>query len=402
MTADRLRLGPRPLALHAFAGWRAHMLAIAAAGGADALGDKTLETRIHSALAAGDTPGRLAFQTMLETGGRWADFWDGVAKYRAHPFRRSMPSRPTLTTMGRTQVLDFAPESDGPPLLAIPSLVNGSEVLDLAPGRSLMHAFAEAGRRPFLIDWGAPEADAARWSVDRYVAERLEPILTAVRSATGRPVLLVGYCMGGLLAAALASRRTDDVAGLALLATPWNFHAPSPESAKVLAGMQKPFAAAAALTGAVPVDVLQTLFFALDPTLAARKFRSFAKLDQDSPAAELFVAMEDWVNGGPPLAAPVAETVVTDWYGENATHAGKWRVDGRVVDNKSYAGPTLVAAPSRDRIVPAENARAYGDGAPHAQVLDVDAGHVGMIVGDRAQDRLWRPLLHWIESNAAC
>ncbi len=68
------------------------------------------------------------------------------------------------------------------------------------------------------------------------------------------------------------------------------------------------FQAAAQQNGAVPVDVLQTLFFALDPMLAVRKFRHFLDIDPQSKEAERFIAMEDWVNGGPDLVAPVAAT----------------------------------------------------------------------------------------------
>ena len=37
--------------------------------------------------------------------------------------------------------------------------------------------------------------------------------------------MLIGYCLGGLLAPGLAAVAQRDLAGLALLATPWDFHA---------------------------------------------------------------------------------------------------------------------------------------------------------------------------------
>ena len=59
-------------------------------------------------------------------------------------------------------------------------------------------------------------------------------------------------------------------------------------------------------TGTLPVDMLQTLFAALDPDGIAQKFRHFSTLDPNSDAATRFVALEDWLNDGVPLAAPVA------------------------------------------------------------------------------------------------
>ncbi len=400
MPSNFTRLGPRPLALHAFAAWRAHLLAIAALGARDILDEATARRIAH---VAADPNARLALTAALlaETGKRWGAFWEGVAKYRSHPYRRHTADRPHLWRSGNTRLIDFAPGSDAPPILAIPSLVNSSDVLDLLPKRSLMQGLAEAGFRPLLVDWGEPEPDAARWTIDRYVADRLTPMLAAIQAEQGQAPVLLGYCMGGLLATALATTRPQDVRALALLATPWDFHAPSPETARLAAGMAAPFQEAAAPTGVVPTDLLQVLFFALDPTLAARKFRRFATLEQSSDTAVLFTAMEDWVNGGPGLAAPVAETVLGAWYGENAVVRGLWRVGGRTVDNRSFTGPTLVAAPSRDRIVPPASARAYAKtaGSGAVAVLDVKGGHVGMIVGHGAKDELWRPLFDWLRAT---
>jgi len=386
------------MALHALAAWRAHTLAIAAAGGAPMFDDE-LTTRIADAKSDGGA--RLAAAMLSETARRWGGFWDGVCKYHDHPYRRADALRQTFWRHGNTRLLDIAPDSDGPPVLVTPSLINSSDVLDLLPDKSLVQAIADAGFHPFLVDWGMPEPDAARWTVDRYIAEKLAPMAAVTAEATGDAPIVLGYCMGGLLAAALAAACPNDVRALGLLATPWDFHAPTPETARLVAGMAGPFRAAAT-NGAVPTDVLQVLFFALDPTLAARKYRRFACMDQASPEAVLFVAMEDWVNGGPDLALPVAETILETWYGENATARGQWRVAGIKVDNRCFDGPMLVAAPSRDRIVPPESARAFAAGADRNRltVLDVDGGHVGMIVGHDAKRQLWRPLLRWLRQVA--
>lgn len=398
MPTDAQRCGPSPLPLHAAAAWRANLLALAASGGAAALGDDMAE-RIRRANARPADRMSLAAKLLQETSGRWGGFWEGVAKYHAHPYRRPRARRPAFWRAGHARLLDFAPKSKGRPVIAVPSLVNSSDVLDLTPDRSVMRALARAGFRPLLLDWGEPEADAALWTPERYLEDRLLPMLDAATAADGRPALVIGYCMGGLLATALAARRPEAVERLALLATPWDFHAPSPKRARLVAGMLEPLRRAAEADGAVPPALLQTLFFALDPTLAARKYRAFARMPQDSDAARLFVAMEDWVNGGPSLAAPMADTVLHTWYGANATRNGEWRVGEAVIDNRAYLGPTLVAAPARDQIVPPESALAYAEGAESVTILKVDAGHVGMIVGHNARDGLWRPLIEWLNAT---
>jgi poly(3-hydroxyalkanoate) synthetase len=255
-----------------------------------------------------------------------------------------------------------------------------------------MRFLAGAGLRVLLLDWGWPEEAERRFTLTDYIAGRLERALVAV----GEPVVLAGYCMGGLLTAAAAERRPDRVSALALLATPWDFHAPEPERARALARLLPLLEPAIALGSALPIDALQLLFAMLEPFGVASKYRAFAKLDQASPRAELFVALEDWLNDGVPLAAPVARECLGGWYGENAPMRGEWRVAGLPVDPSKLALPTYVAVPARDRIVPPESALPLAALIPGAVLHQPAAGHIGMAAGSSAEAALWRPLLQWV------
>ena len=114
--------------------------------------------------------------------------------------------------------------------------------------------------------------------------------------------------------------------------------------------------------GELPVDLLQALFAALDPSLALRKFLAFAALDPDSERARQFVALEDWLNDGVPLAASVARECLGQWYGENATARGAWRLSGRAVLPQRIKLPSLAVIPDQDRIVPPGSALALAQG----------------------------------------
>src|SRR5690606_25917063 len=110
----------------------------------------------------------------------------------------------------------------------------------LSARASLMRWLAGQGFRPYLVDWGAPGAEERQFDLTAYVAARLEPALDAALAASGRKPAVIGYCMGGLLALALALRRAPDIAGLACLATPWDFHAERADQARLL-GAGLPF-----------------------------------------------------------------------------------------------------------------------------------------------------------------
>ena len=222
--------------------------------------------------------------------------------------------------------------------------------------------------------------------------------MTAAAQVTRTSPVLAGYCMGGTLAVAAAQRRPDLISGLALLAAPWDFHAPDPERAIQVARTLPLLEPAMAFSRSLPVDLLQTLFTMLDPWGVAEKYRAFASLPPDSERARLFVALEDWLNDGVPLAADVARTCLGDWYGENAPARGNWRIAGMAVDPTMIAKPTFVAIPGRDRIVPPDSALPLAGLIPGAVLHQPTAGHIGMAAGSRAEASLWRPLLDWLRT----
>jgi poly(3-hydroxyalkanoate) synthetase len=319
----------------------------------------------------------------------------GIAAYRRHPFHRELPDPPAIWAEGASRILDYG-RRDDPAVLFVPSLVNRAYVLDLAPGHSLLRWLADRGIRPLLLDWGWPEEAERRFTLTDYIAGRLERAMTAARELAGAPPVLAGYCMGGTLALAAAARRPDLVRGLALLATPWDFHAEVQERAEQAARLLPMLEPALAFGETLPVDMIQVLFAMLDPFGVAEKFRTFARLPPDSERARLFVALEDWLNDGVPLAAPVARECLRDWYGRNAPAAGAWMVAGLPVNPRHLRLPAFVAAPTRDRIVPSGASRPLAQLIPGAVLHEPRTGHVGMMAGSAAERALWQPLLAWL------
>ncbi|BBK39363.1 alpha/beta hydrolase [Allostella sp. ATCC 35155] len=345
-----------------------------------------------------------AFGTALdrELRSRADRFLTGLERYRHHPYRRALPDMPAVWQEGSTALRRYGrADARGPAVLVVPSLVNRAYILDLAAGNSLLRFLAGRGMAVYLVDWGTPGPEERQFDLTAYVAGRLEAALDATLAIERRPVAVLGYCMGGDLALALATRRARDVSRLALLATPWNFHAERPEQARAIGAWARTAEPWLRQWGDLPVDLLQMLFLSLDPALGLRKFSAFADLDPASDRARAFVALEDWLNDGVPLAAPVAAECLADWYGRNTTAAGAWRIAGRPVEPAQLRLPTLVMAPQHDRIVPHASATALARAIPGARLLSPPLGHIGMIVGGGAPAAVWEPLAHWLDSPPA-
>ncbi len=307
------------------------------------------------------------------TGGdraRLANVLAGVRRYQDSPHARTLPDMPAVAAAGGVRLRDYG--GDGPVVVVVPSLINPPTVLDLAADNSLLRWLATQGLRPLLVDWG-DGADARDLDIAGHVEVRLVPLLAGFG-----PVALTGYCLGGTMAARLAALRP--VTRLALIATPWRFAGYAAAARDAIAGWWAATQPSAGALGGVPMDLLQPIFWRLDPASTVGKFETLGRRDRADPG---FVALEDWANDGPPLSTPAARQLAERFFAADDPGAGRWAPAPTV--------PTLSFTATRDRIVPAAAGPDFGDR------IAVDAGHVGMIVGSRAQAALWEPLAAFLK-----
>ncbi len=309
----------------------------------------------------------------------------GLRRYQAAA--PAMPRRtyPVAAQIGTVTLRAHA--DHGRPVVIVPSLINSPDVIDLAPGNSLTTALADAGLRPLVVDWGATESHG----LDGAVADRLVPLIAGL----GEPVPVAGYCLGGTLALAAAALLGPQVSRLALLATPWHF---SGYGAAAREGMARWWTGVARLAehlGALPMDLLQPAFWALDPAGIATKYADFAASTGDGAA---FIQLEDWANSGVPLSVAAARDLAETLFAGDASGRGAWTIAGQPIDAAALTTPILDIIAGRDHIVPPGAALSTnGPGTP----LRLDAGHVGMVVGRRAPDLLWAPLAAFLTSQTA-
>jgi polyhydroxyalkanoate synthase len=400
------RLAPRPLPAHLLSAiglWLSSRAALMSWRGGSPVSNALAENPLQALAKEFEKLGvdRVAAALDRELLRRAQDFAAGLEAYRRHPFRRAAPRTPVAWLEGNVRLLDYGSARKAPAVLVVPSLINRYYVLDLLPEQSFLRHLAASGLRPLVVDWGEPGAAERDFTLSDYIAGPLDRVLTKARDLTRGPVTIIGYCMGGLLALALALRRPADTAALALLATPWDFHAERPEQARLLGELGVFLPRFLTAGEPFPLSVIQFLFLMLDPFLAERKFVRFAALDPKGPAARGFVALEDWINDGVPLAHNVAVECLQSWYGDNAPARGSWEIAGQPMRADRLAAPTLVVLPRRDRIVPPHSAMPLAAAIPQAEVLRPSFGHIGMMVSTDAPATVWQPIADWLHARLA-
>jgi polyhydroxyalkanoate synthase len=310
----------------------------------------------------------------------------GLDAYERAPRPPPRPERPAIARVGGAVLRDHGagsgPGQAGGPIVLIPSLINPPDILDLDDEVSLAAALRAEGSQLLLVDWGSA---AARSGLD--VGGHVEALLLPLLDAIGEPASLVGYCLGGTMA--IAAAQMIPCRRLATLAAPWHFARYPQEARESLGRLWAQSEAAAGQLGALPMEVLQAGFWALDPERTVRKFAEFAELDPAGGQARRFVTLEDWANEGEPLPLPAARELFETLYRDDAPGSGAWSVGGRVIGALPPV-PALHLVAGTDRIVPAAS-------APDGEQRVIDTGHVGMVVG-RARSELHEALLRFLAS----
>lgn len=313
---------------------------------------------------------------------------EGLRRYQSAPVPPPMPPMAEVARRGGVRLLLAGGPAEGPLLVVIPSLINAPAVLDLAPDRSLVRFLAGQGHRVLLVDWGPMWTAERRLGLAGLVSARLMPLLARVEG----PIRLLGYCLGGTLALAAGQLLRQRLDRIALIAAPWRFEGFGPEARLQAMETWSAIRPIGQGLGAVPISLLNPLFWSLDEEAVLAKFEALARRPEDDPHLGWFAAVEDWANSGAPLTLPAARDLFIAGFGTDRIGQGRWKVSGEWISPERLSAPILDFGATRDRIVPPE-ARIRLAGADRR---DVASGHVGMVVGGGARESLWEPLSNWL------
>jgi polyhydroxyalkanoate synthase len=202
-------------------------------------------TNLVDALAPSNVPvvNPLSLKAAIDTGGRSAV--EGVKRMvrdLASPPRVPSMVEPDAFTVGedlaatrgavvfRTPVFElirYTPTTEtvrAVPLIMVPPTINKYYIADLAPGRSIVEHYRNAGQQVFMISWRNPDERHAEWGLDTY-GQAILDAMDAVERATGSErVAFQAFCSGGIITAMVlahlaATGRQDRVAAASYAVT---------------------------------------------------------------------------------------------------------------------------------------------------------------------------------------
>ena len=292
----------------------------------------------------------------------------------------------------------------GPPVVIVHSLVSRSYILDLRPGSSTVEYLVGQGLDVFMLDWGVPDELDADNSLETYVDEYIPLALDAARRETGfHDVTLVGYCLGGLLAALFAAGDTNgNVRNLIMMATPLNMEAMGPMVAALKEGRLGPDDLVDE-TGNVPAGVLYSGFYMLAPTTTVAQYATLLDKLWDDEFVEAYSAMAQWTRDHVPFPGAAFRQIVEQLIRRNVLMTGSLRLGGRRVELPRVRARVLNAMAERDGVVPLAAAEPVSRlvGEPERrEELRLPGGHVTFGAGRHATRHTMPSLSQWIKEHS--
>lgn len=321
---------------------------------------------------------------------RNSQFVSGVLKYIHSPLPGPQPSASQPIGDLHYYASPHPVAKNRPAILCIPSLVNRSYILDLSPQTSLIRYLNNQGFDCYLLEWPLPNKADAEKKFEDYLLWLLD-LLQQRWAEIDRPLIGLGYCMGGLMAVALA-QLFPRVQSLVLLATPWDYT--QYPLAQLTSEQEKLLDSWVEAEPLFQAEALQLLLYMANPYRLYQRFSRFAQ-EKCKESIASFVALEHWANDSIPITRALARECLIEWPRRNSVASGKWRVAGEVINPTALKIPALVAIPLHDHIVPACVSEPLGKLLPQATIITPHAGHVGMIAGMRRRE-LWDGLGEWL------
>jgi polyhydroxyalkanoate synthase len=272
-----------------------------------------------------------------------------------------------------------------PPLMIVFSLVSKSYVLDLHPGNSFVEHLLSAGFDVFLLDWREADGRESSERLEDYADGYLPDAVEHVRDAAATPVVnLLGYCYGGVLSLLYAAHHADaPLRSLAVMATPVDF---SKWGLWRKLADDLPLDAILDEDGNVPASTMRQGFRLLKPTGEIRQYATLLDNVWNDEYVAAYQAMTGWSNDHVPFPGAAARQTMEMLVRDNGFVCDRVRLAGDPVRLSDIRFPLLTVIAERDHIVPEPVAAPLPElvGSDDNQVLRLDAGHVGLVVGRTA------------------
>ncbi|HMJ36634.1 MAG TPA: alpha/beta fold hydrolase [Baekduia sp.] len=324
-------------------------------------------------------------------------FKGGVADLRPTP-ARIIDEAPQRTIF---QYLSPDERSRHLPVLLIPPLAAPTICFDLRRGCSMAEHLLGLGHPTYMVDYGSIAFSDRELGLEHWVQDVLPATIEKVSAhAGGRPVQVVGWCLGGIMALlALAARPDLPVNSIAAVASPFDFaqlrmFAPLRGAANLTNGLLG--TAIYRALGGAPAPIVKRAFqlSTLDKYLT-KPVAMATHLDDREFLAQI-EAVDHFLDNMHAYPGRTMGQLYHRFFRVNDLADGRLAFGDHDIDLAAVRVPVLAVAGQTDTLAPRAAVHHVGSlltGAPEVQLKTGPGGHLGVLAGRAAGRTAWR----WID-----
>jgi polyhydroxyalkanoate synthase len=301
------------------------------------------------------------------------------------------------------------------PLVLVPPLGVTTEAFDLMPQRSLVRFMVAAGFKVYLVDWGKPRKEHAHLGLRDYSYNMLNTALEKIREHSASDDLsMMGWCMGGLFCLLYQGQVQDPrVRNIVTVASPIDLESGS----GVMAGAAQAINGPAQLVSnysslrltaldparlSVPPWMTSLAFKLTDPVGSVTTYWDLVTRLWDREFVESHSTTSDYLNNMLRYPGGVLQDMAVKVVAGNELAKGKLEVGGNIAELDRIESNMLVFAGETDHLVPPDIAEkiveivASGD----KEFRIAPGGHMGTIIGSKAQGAVWAQTAEWLAARS--
>ena len=285
-------------------------------------------------------------------------------------------------------------------MLLVPPLAAPASCFDLRRGCSVAEHLISLGYPTYLVDYGPISFQDRQLGLEHWVEDVLPNAIRAVsKDAGGGDVQVVGWCLGGIMAALSVAGEELPVSSLSLIASPFDFSkvrtmAPIRQLSE-LTGGRLVTGLYTALGGApAPLVSLGFQLTALDKRLT--KPITILRNIGDRELLAHIESVDDYMANMLAYPGRTFAQLYHRFFRINELADGRIELsDGEEVDVANITAPVLIVAGEGDVLAPREAVHHLADllsGSPEVRVRTAPGGHLGVLTGRGAINSTWPEL----------
>ncbi len=287
------------------------------------------------------------------------------------------------------------------PLLVVYALINRETMLDLQPGRSVVHSFLNSGIDLYMADWGYPSRKDRYLTIDDHVNGYMDDMVEVIRQRHNiSKINLMGICMGGTFCVIYSALHSEKIKNLITTVTPTNFDT---DQGLLNIWMKDIDVDRMVSTyGNMPGDLMNFGFLLLNPArLMIDKYVGFSEHMDDKSFVENFIRMEKWIFDSPDVPGETFRQFVKDCYQKNLLIQNKMEVGGKRIDLKKITMPLLNFYGKYDHLVPPAACELLTSrvGSKDTEDICLDTGHIGIYVSSKCQKEFAPKIAAWLKDR---